>query len=74
MSALSPIEMQMLEFCGYTTTKEGIINKAFKEIDNQRGNYGTIDIETAIDILNNNGLDTDDLSPEQYKHLMNITI
>ena len=53
MNILSPIEMQMLEFNGFTTTREGIINKFFKELIEYKKRNEEVDADTAMDILHN---------------------
>ena len=73
MNILSPIEMQMLEFNGFTTTREGMINKFFKELIEYKKYNGEIDIEVAITILHDCGLDLEDLSTKEYKTLLTIT-
>lgn len=73
MNILSPIEMQMLEFNGFTTTREGIVNNFFKRVIDYKKYNGEIDIEVAITILHDCGLDLEDLSAKEYKTLLTIT-
>ena len=72
MNILSPIEMQMLEFNGFTTTREGMINKFFKELIEYKKRNGEVDADEAMDILHNHGLDIEDLSVQEYTALLNI--
>ena len=70
MNILSPMEMQMLEFNGFTTTREGIVNKFFKELREYKKRNREVDIDAAIDILHNYGLDIEDLSLQEYYALL----
>ena len=71
MNILSPIEMQMLEFNGFATTREGMINKFFKELIEYKKRNGEVDADEAMDILHNHGLDIEDLSVQEYTALLN---